>query len=70
MWGDSHRILHGERIDVDGTFSNGCRFPGDPNGPAEEVYNCRCTLVAAIKGFEEWSGSTKRKSLTIRQKVV
>lgn len=37
---------------VDGTFSNGCRFPGDPHGPAEEVYNCRCTLVSAIKGFE------------------
>lgn len=48
----SHRELHGERIDVDGTFSNSCRFPGDPSGPAEEIYNCRCTLVAAIKGFE------------------
>lgn len=48
----SHRAMHGERIPVDGTFSNGCRFPGDPHGPAEEVYNCRCTLVSAIKGFE------------------
>lgn len=48
----SHRELHGERIDVDGTFSNGCRFPGDPSGDPEEIYNCRCTLVAAIKGFE------------------
>ena len=48
----THRQLHGERIDVGGTFSNGCRFPGDPHGPAEEVYNCRCTLVSAIKGFE------------------
>lgn len=37
---------------VDGTFSNGCRFSGEPHGPAEEVYNCRCTLVSAIKGFE------------------
>ena len=48
----SHRELHGEHIDVGGTFSNDCRFPGDPSGPAEEIYNCRCTLVAAIKGFE------------------
>lgn len=48
----THRQLHGECIDVGGTFSNGCRFPGDPHGPAEEVYNCRCTLVSAIKGFE------------------
>lgn len=76
----SHRELHGERIDVDGTFSNGCRFPGDPSGPAEEVYNCRCTLVAAIKGFEgdkvtyspkmgdmtfeEWQGDKEKKALT------
>ena len=48
----SHGAMHGERIPVDGTFSNGCRFPGDPNGEPEEVYNCRCTLVSAIKGFE------------------
>lgn len=48
----SHRQLHGERIDVGGTFSNGCKFPGDPNGPAEEVYNCRCTLIPYLKGFD------------------
>lgn len=48
----SHRMMHGERIDVGGTFSNGCRYPGDPSGEPEEVYNCRCTMVAQIKGFE------------------
>lgn len=48
----SHRMMHGERIDVGGTFSNGCKYPGDPNGEPEEVYNCRCTMVAQIKGFE------------------
>ncbi len=49
---DSHALLHGETVEVGGTFSNGCRYPGDPQGPASEIWNCRCTLVAELKGFE------------------
>lgn len=52
----SHRHLDGERVDVGGTFSNGCKFPGDPSGRPEEIYNCRCTLIAALKGFPSDSG--------------
>jgi SPP1 gp7 family putative phage head morphogenesis protein len=48
----SHRILDGERVEIGKTFSNGCRFPGDPWGPAEEVYNCRCTLIALVDGVD------------------
>lgn len=48
---DSHRMLDGETIPVDETFSNGCDYPGDPDGDPEEVYNCRCTMVTQIKGF-------------------
>lgn len=48
----SHRVLDGQIVDVGEKFSNGCRFPGDPQGPAWEVYNCRCTLIASLKGFE------------------
>lgn len=47
---DSHVDLDGERVEIDGTFSNGCRYPADPMGDPAEVYNCRCTLVAAVKG--------------------
>lgn len=43
---DSHEALDGEIVDVDESFSNGCRFPGDPAGGPEEVINCRCALVA------------------------
>lgn len=50
---DSHRKLDGERVEVDGTFSNGLRYPGDPNGAASEVYNCRCTLVAAVEEVDQ-----------------
>ena len=42
----SHAALDGEVCEVGGTFSNGCRYPGDPAAPAGEIYNCRCTLVA------------------------
>lgn len=50
---ESHRWMDGERVDVGKVFSNGCRYPGDPNGPSAEVYNCRCTLVAAIEGIDQ-----------------
>ncbi len=48
----SHRHLDGEKIKVGGTFSNGCKFPGDPDGAPSEIQNCRCTLVAALKGID------------------
>lgn len=50
---DSHRKLDGETIGVGETFSNGLRYPGDPDGPAEEVWNCRCTTcVASVYGVD------------------
>lgn len=48
----SHAMLDGEKVDNEKKFSNGCMFPGDPNGPASEVYNCRCTLVADVDGID------------------
>lgn len=48
----SHAMLDGEQVDNDKKFSNGCMFPGDPNGPSWEVYNCRCTLIAAVDGVD------------------
>lgn len=40
---DSHFAADGQRAPLDGTFrvgSSRLRFPGDPDGPAEEVINC------------------------------
>lgn len=49
----SHAKQDGERIDLDGTFSNGCRYPADPKGAPEEVYNCRCTTRAILPGIND-----------------
>lgn len=40
---DSHARVDGEIRELDEKFSNGLMFPGDPNGAAAEVVNCRCT---------------------------
>ena len=55
----SHAMLDGEIVDNDKKFSNGCRYPGDPNGPPSEIYNCRCTLVSEIEGIDT-SGCKRR----------
>ena len=49
----SHAIMDGEIKGVDGKFSNGLAFPGDPNGRPEEVYQCRCTMAARVLGFRK-----------------
>lgn len=42
---DSHRRVDGELREDGKKFSNGLMYPGDPDGEAEEVVNCRCTML-------------------------
>jgi SPP1 gp7 family putative phage head morphogenesis protein len=49
----SHAMIDGERVKVDGKFSNRCRYPGDPEGPPSEIYNCRCTLIPVVDGKDD-----------------
>ena len=42
---DSHARVDGEIRELDKPFSNGLMFPGDPDGGAAEVCNCRCALL-------------------------
>jgi len=50
-----HRQLDGERCAVGGKFKiDGyeLEYPGDPSAPGYLVYNCRCAVIAAVKGTE------------------
>lgn len=58
----SHAMLDGEIVDNDKKFSNGCRFPGDPQGRPEEIYNCRCTLVSVIEGIGTSRGQRRARN--------
>lgn len=55
---DSHAEIDGEQQPVGDKwhhikFSNGCEYPCDPNGPAHEVFNCRCTLVGDVTDYPD-----------------
>ena len=46
---ESHMACEAEgAIPVDQAFSNGLMFPGDPEGDAGEVINCRCHLMPVV----------------------
>ena len=49
----SHAVLDGETKPIDTPFSNGLMYPGDPNGRPEELWNCRCSMAAVVKGFKK-----------------
>lgn len=46
---ESHTWVDGEIRELDEKFSNGLMFPGDPDGGAAEVINCRCALLQRAK---------------------
>lgn len=56
---ESHRKLDGEKVEVGEPFESELgkiRFPGDPQAHPADTYNCRCTLVAAVEGFDTDDG--------------
>jgi len=49
----SHRSADGQRVPVGEPFEVGgfkLEFPGDPNGPPQEIVQCRCTLLLVEPG--------------------
>lgn len=51
---ESHLAADGQIAEIDMPFVVGgwdLLYPGDPDAPGEEVYNCRCTTVTKVLGF-------------------
>jgi len=40
----SHAAMDGETVGIRDNFSNGLRWPGDPQGSADENANCQCSV--------------------------
>lgn len=57
----AHRLMHGQRTTVDEPFETPDGYTifypadctGDSDAPQKEIWNCRCTLLAWVAGFEE-----------------
>lgn len=50
-----HAVLDGQSVDADKPFKvDGYKimFPGDRSAPGYLIYNCRCTMVAAVDGID------------------
>lgn len=45
----SHAAINGDVVGVDERFSNGLRFPGDPDGSLDETAGCKCRLQIKIQ---------------------
>lgn len=61
----SHQHVDSEVRELDKPFSNGLMFPGDPDGGAAEVINCRCALLQRARwaiddGFTKMNNFTKQ----------
>lgn len=52
---EEHLELDGQEREIDEPFENSLgeiMYPGDPDADPANVYNCRCTLVTRVVGFE------------------
>ncbi|MFJ1459755.1 phage minor head protein [Nocardia sp. N2S4-5] len=74
----THFAVDGQRVDLDGDFqlANGVklRWPGDPEAPASEVCNCRCSIMILADDEElpdEEDRQTERSpgDATVRNRV-
>lgn len=51
----NHAAADGQTVEADKPFTVGgfaLMYPGDPSGPGHEIYNCRCTMTARVRGVD------------------
>lgn len=60
-----HRVLDGQQRGVDEPFEMGgyeIMYPGEPSAPAHLIWNCRCTLIPRVSGWESRTGKLRDDS--------
>lgn len=62
---ESHVAVDGQIRELNERFSNGLNYPGDPDGGAAEVINCRCALLQRARwavgdGFTKFNNFTRQ----------
>lgn len=69
----AHAMLDGQRADIDKPFKvDGYEimFPGDTSAPGYLVYNCRCTLIAAVEGVDTSTAQRRARNADTGQTEV
>ena len=64
---EAHLEMDGQEVEIGEPFiainrdGSECEleYPADPNGDAEQVYNCRCALTARVVGFRNEDGTIR-----------
>jgi phage portal protein BeeE len=62
--------VDGEIVALGDQFSNGCRYPQDPEGEKKEVLGCRCIGMPASVGGERMLRSEKQRDACWRANVA
>ncbi len=69
----AHAMLDGQQADIDKPFKvDGYEimFPGDTSAPGYLVYNCRCTLIAAVEGVDTSTAQRRARNADTGQTEV
>lgn len=76
---ESHVEADGQTVPVDDNFTVGgasLRYPGDPFAPAEELWNCRCTVIftstpgEAVVRADAYAAVNENEEVTMRTTVI
>lgn len=68
-----HAMADGQTVGVDEPFIVGgykLMYPGDPSGEPSEIYNCRCTQIAKVKGVDMSDAKRRARTETGENEVI
>lgn len=68
-----HAVADGQIVGVEEPFDVGgenLMFPGDPSGSGWNIYNCRCTQIAQVKGVDMSDAKRRARNAETGENVV